>query len=124
MNDQLQQLTVLAALVSGAALAYARLLGNAQMYIVQAAIDALSLPSKLRPAVNIALGLLLAILFSLLLAWYAADLRLLAVGILAGILSSVSAAQAHDAATAGNASSAAAAPAAPRPPPATEPTKG
>jgi hypothetical protein len=101
MNDQLQQLTVLAALVSGAALAYARLLGNAQMYIVQAAIDALSLPSKLRPAVNIALGLFLAILFSLLLAWYAADLRLLAVGVLAGILASVSAAQAHDAASEG-----------------------
>lgn len=97
-NLDLGQLTAVAAAIVAVAAGYTKAMGKAQCQIVAWVISALAVRSRYRGVLNLAVGILLAALFSGLTAWVAGDVRLLAIGIVAGLFASVEAANVHDAA--------------------------
>jgi hypothetical protein len=97
MDDQIAQLLTLAAGVVALASGYAKAFGAYQFEIVQWVIDAGRVPGRFRGVVNLIVGMAIATAFGGLSAWQAGDPRLLALGLLAGVLASVEAAKVHDA---------------------------
>jgi hypothetical protein len=97
MDDQIAQLLALVAAVVALAAGYAKAFGASQYRIVEWVIAAGRVPGRFRGVVNLAVGVAIATAFGGLSAWQAGDPRLLALGLLAGVLASVEAAKVHDA---------------------------
>lgn len=97
MTEQtIGEITAAIAILGTLSAAYGKFIGPLQTELVQAIIDGFSLSSKIRPAVNFATGIGLALILSLFLALYVGDWRLIAVGLVAGVFASQKAAETHD----------------------------
>jgi hypothetical protein len=97
MEQQIADLTALIAVVIALALAYAKGFGAYQTQLVEWVIAASALPGHWRGVLNLGAGVLLAVAFTAIGAFYLGDWSLLAVGVFAGVLASVEAARVHDA---------------------------
>lgn len=101
MNEStIGELTALIAVVASVAAAYGKAFGRTQMQLVQWVIEALIVPNRYRGLLNLGIGVGLAQIMSAIAAWVIGEPRLLAIGLLAGIIASIEAASAHDAADA------------------------
>lgn len=97
-GSEITELVQYAVVIGGTALAYSKAFGSAQAYVVEAIIQAASVPKRRKPAVNILVGLMLGLIFSVPVGAKTGQWWLLLAGALAGFLASVEAAKAHDAA--------------------------
>jgi hypothetical protein len=91
------ELTALIAVVVAIAGAYGKAFGRSQMQLVQWTIEALIVPNRYRGLLNLAIGVSLALLMSTIAAWIIGEPRFIAIGLLAGIIASIEAANSHDA---------------------------
>lgn len=91
------ELTALIAMVVAIATAYGKAFGRSQMQLVQWTIEALIVPNRYRGLLNLGIGVSLALLMSGIAAWIIGELRFIAIGLLAGIIASIEAANSHDA---------------------------
>jgi hypothetical protein len=96
VDEQTTELLGLLAVVLGLSVGYGKAFGAYQTYVTQAVIDSVGVRSRYRAAVNIGVGLVLAVAFSTLGAWRLGDWSLLAAGGFAGFLASVEAGKVHD----------------------------
>jgi hypothetical protein len=98
MNETtIGELTALIAVVGTVAAAYGKALGGTQMALVEWVVAATQVESRWRGLLNLAIGVTLAQGMSGLAVWIIGDPRFFAIGLLAGLISSVEAARTHDA---------------------------
>lgn len=99
MNETtIGELTALIAVVVAVATAYGKAFGRTQMQLVQWVIEAMIVPNRNRGLLNLAIGVSLALLMSATAAWVIGEPRFIAIGLLAGIIASIEAANTHDSA--------------------------
>lgn len=96
METQIDELVVLLGLVAALGVAYAKTFAPYQEAITQAIVDAARVGTRYKRLTNLAVGEGMAIAFSALGAWVIGDWTVLALGVIAGLLSSVEAARVHD----------------------------
>jgi hypothetical protein len=97
MNETtIGELTALIAVIGTVAAAYGKALGSTQMALVEWVVAATEVDSRWRGLLNLAIGLILALGLSGLAVWIIGDVRFFAIGVLAGLISSVEAARSHD----------------------------
>lgn len=91
-----EQFGILVALVGAVSVGYGKILGDTQMNITQAFIDALDIESRFRALFNLAVGVILAVAISLIAVLFLNDWKFTGVGLLAGVIASVNAGKLHD----------------------------
>jgi hypothetical protein len=95
-ESTLRDLTALIAVVVTVAAAYGKALGSTQMTLVEWVIAATGVAARWRGLLNLAIGISLAQALSGLAVWVIGEPRLLAIGLVAGLIASVEAARVHD----------------------------
>ena len=97
MEEAIAQLVTYVGAIVLLAVAYGETFGPLQSDMTQAVVDAAKIKSRYRRATNYAVGILVALgIFAVLSVWVDVGWRIIPVGILAGITSSVKAGKVHD----------------------------
>jgi hypothetical protein len=96
MEHEIADLTALIAVVITLGFAYAKGFGAYQTQLVEWVIAAAAIGPRWRGLLNLAVGTVLALLFTAIAAYQLDDWSLIAVGLFAGILASIEAARVHD----------------------------
>lgn len=98
-NTDLERIVAMIGLIGGLSIAYGKAMGTQQAAISEAVISAGTIGSRYKRVVNLAIGLVLAILFTAVAALWLGSWEIVPAGVLAGILASTEANKAHDAET-------------------------
>ncbi len=97
MDTSIEALVAYITLVVGLSVTFGKVFGGYQTEITQAIIDAVGVRSRYRRLVNMAIGILIASLFTVVGALsIGAPWQIIPAGVLAGIMASVEASRVHD----------------------------
>jgi hypothetical protein len=96
MEQSVAELVAVIAVVIGLSVTYGKTFGPYQTQLAQWVIDAGAVPKRWRGPVNLATGVVVAAAVTVVGAVQIGEPGLIAVGVLAGVFSSVEAARVHD----------------------------
>ena len=97
MDEGTREMAEALALVAGIALAWGKAFGPYQVKLSDIVNQWFAVPSERKGGVNLAVGIVLAALFTTALAWYTGHWRILPFSLMAGLVAAVDASQIHDA---------------------------
>lgn len=96
-EEDVQNLLAIIGMVLTISLAYGRFIGPYQMRLTEMVVSALGTPSHLKPVVNFAMGLAMALALTIVAAMQLDTWAILPAGVLAGVIAASEAGERHDA---------------------------
>lgn len=96
MESSVSALLAAIAVIVGASVTYAKTFGSQQEALTQIAVDTFAIKSRYKRATNLAVGLLLASILTVVAAYAIGNLVVIPGGIVAGLFASVEAQRVHE----------------------------